>query len=71
VRVDALDRNVNRLAYAILAAALFSGASNLWARRAPPLTSGGMSIPGAVGTVASAGFALRLLRSARRSGGLD
>ena len=33
VRVDALDRNVNRLAYAILAAALFSGASNLWARR--------------------------------------
>ena len=71
VRVDALDRNVNRLAYAILAAALFSGASNLWARKAPPLTSGGMSIPGAVGTVVSAGFALRLLRSARRSGGLD
>ena len=30
-----------------------------------------MSIPGAVGTVVSAGFALRLLRSARRSGGLD
>ena len=71
VRVDALDRNVNRLVYGMLAAALFSGSSNLWARRAPPLTRGGTSIPGAAGTVVSAAFALRLLRSARRSGGLD
>ena len=45
LRLDTLDRNVNRLVYGMLAAALFSGASNLWARQTPPLTKGGMSIP--------------------------
>jgi ubiquinone biosynthesis protein len=71
LRLDTLDRNVNRLVYGILTAALFSGASNLWARRTPPLTKGGVSIPGAVGTIGSAAFALRILRAARRSGGLN
>jgi ubiquinone biosynthesis protein len=71
LRLDALDRSVNRLVYGILAAALFGGSSNLWARRTPPLTKGGMSIPGAAGTIASAAFALRLLRAARRSGGVS
>ena len=71
LRLDSLDRNVNRLVYGLLAAALFSGSSNLWARRVPPLTRNGTSIPGAAGTLASAAFAVRLLRAARRSGGVD
>jgi ubiquinone biosynthesis protein len=70
LRVDTLDRNVNRLVHGILAAALFSGASNLWARQAPPLTKRGTSIPGAVGTIASAVIAVRVLRASRRSGGV-
>ncbi len=70
LRFDTLDRNVNRLVLGILAAALFHGASNLWASKAPPLTKGGMSIPGAVGTVGSAAFALRLWRASHRSGGV-
>jgi ubiquinone biosynthesis protein len=71
VRLDMLDRSVNRLVYGILAAALFSGASNLWARGTPPLTKRGMSIPGAAGTVASAVLAVRALHAIRRSGGVN
>lgn len=71
LRIDSLDRNVNRLVYGLLAAALFSGSSNLWARRVPPLTRSGTSIPGAAGTVGSAVLAIRLLWAARRSGGVD
>jgi len=70
LRLDSLDRNVNRVVYGLLAAALFSGSSNLWARRVPPLTRNGTSIPGAAGTLASAALAVRLLRAARRSGGV-
>jgi ubiquinone biosynthesis protein len=70
LRLDKLDRNVNRLVHGILAAALFSGASNLWARQAPPLTKRGTSIPGAVGTAAAALIAVRVLRASRRSGGV-
>lgn len=70
VRFDMLDRNVNRLVYGILAAALFSGASNLYARATPPVTKRGVSIPGAAGTVVSAAFALRILHATRRSGGV-
>lgn len=70
LRLDMLDRNVNRLVYGILAAALFSGSSNLWARATPPLTKRGMSIPGAAGTLVSAAFAVRLLHATRRSGGV-
>ena len=71
VRLDILDRSVNRLVYGILAAALFSGASNLWARGTPPLTKRGMSIPGAACTVASAVLAVRALHAIRRSGGVN
>ena len=66
LRLDTLDHSVNRLVNGILAAALITGATNLWARGTPPLTKRGMSIPGAAGTIASAVFALRALRAARR-----
>ena len=70
VRIDVLDRNVNRLVYGMLAAALFSGAANLWARATPPVTKRGVSIPGAAGTLVSAAFAVRILHATRRSGGV-
>jgi len=67
--VDGLDRNVNRLVYAALAAALFTGSARLWSSRVPPRVRD-ISIPGAIGTVSAGMFAIRLLRSARRSGGI-
>ncbi|GMR03118.1 MAG: AarF/ABC1/UbiB kinase family protein [Acidimicrobiia bacterium] len=69
LNVEGLDRNVNRLVYAALAAALFTGSARLWASRVPPRI-GDMSLPGAVGTISAGLFAIRLLRSARRSGGI-
>jgi ubiquinone biosynthesis protein len=45
-----LDRNVNRLVYSALAAALFSGSARLWASKVPPRI-GDVSIPGAFGTL--------------------
>lgn len=67
--VENLDRNVNRLATAILAASLFSGSSRLWAAKVPPKL-GNMSAPGAIGTIGAAIIATRILRAANRSGGL-
>jgi ubiquinone biosynthesis protein len=67
--VDGLDRNVNRLVYAALAAALFTGSARLWSSRVPPRVRD-ISIPGAIGTISAGMFAVRLLRSARRSGGI-
>jgi len=67
--VDGLDRNVNRLVYAALAAALFTGSARLWSSRVPPRV-GDISVPGAIGTVSAGLFAFRLLRSARRAGGI-
>ena len=67
--VDGLDRNVNRLVYAALAASLFTGSARLWASRVPPRV-GDMSIPGAIGTISAGLFAFRLLRSSRRAGGI-
>lgn len=67
--VEGLDRNVNRVVYAVLAAALFTGSARLWATRVPPRI-GDTSIPGAIGTISAGVFAVRLLRSARRSGGI-
>ncbi len=67
--IDGLDRNVNRLVYAALAAALFTGSARLWSTRVPPRV-GDMSIPGAIGTISAGVFAFRLLRSARRVGGI-
>jgi ubiquinone biosynthesis protein len=70
LRIESLDRTVNRLVHGILAAALFSGSTQMWARGTPPQTRGRVSIPGAVGTIASAAIAIRVLRASRRSGGL-
>lgn len=64
-----LDRNVNRLVYAALAASLFTGSARLWASRVPPRIND-MSIPGALGTLLAANFAYRLLRSSKRAGGI-
>lgn len=71
LRIDTLDRTVNRLVHGMLAAALFSGSTQMWSRRTPPFTRTGVSIPGAVGTLASAAIAIRVLRASRRSGGLS
>ncbi len=71
LRIDTLDRTVNRLVHGILAAALFSGSAQMWSRGTPPHTRRGVSIPGAVGTLASAAVAVRVLRASRRSGGLS
>lgn len=69
LRVQHLDRNVNRLVYAVITAALFQGSTRLWQAQTPPL-AGNVSIPGAVGTVVAGGFALRLLAAAKRAGGI-
>ncbi|MEN8235398.1 MAG: AarF/UbiB family protein [Actinomycetota bacterium] len=67
--VRGLDRSVNRLVYAAITATLFAGSSRLWSSKVPP-TIGGVSVPGAVGTIAAGAFAIRLLRAAHRAGGL-
>lgn len=69
LRLQHLDRNVNRLVYAVITAALFQGSTRLWQAQTPPLV-GNVSIPGAVGTVVAGGFALRLLAAAKRAGGI-
>jgi len=69
LRLEHLDRNVNRLVYAIITAAVFQGSARLWQSRTPPVL-GGVSVPGAVGTIAAGGVAVRLLRSAKRAGGI-
>jgi hypothetical protein len=46
--VQGLDRPVNRLALALVAAATIQGSSSLWAQRTAP-TYRSMSIPGLVG----------------------
>ena len=69
LRLEHLDRNVNRLVYAVITAALFQGSARLWQAQTPP-TVGKVSIPGAVGTVVAGGFGLRLLAAAKRAGGI-
>ncbi|MDJ0791967.1 MAG: AarF/UbiB family protein [Acidimicrobiia bacterium] len=69
LNVRGLDRNVNRLVYAALSAALFSGSARLWANDVSPKV-GGISLPGAVGTIAAGAFAVRLLRASKRAGGI-
>lgn len=69
LRLEHLDRNVNRLVYAIIAAALFSGSSRMWSANVPPVV-GSVSLPGAVGTLSAGYFAAKLLRASRRAGGI-
>lgn len=69
LRLENMDRNVNRMVYSIIAAALFQGSSRLWTAKVPP-TYRGVSLPGAIGTVSAGYFAIRLLRTSRRSGGI-
>ncbi len=67
--IEGLDKNVNRIVYAALAAALFTGSSRLWVAKVPPRV-GQTSVPGAVGTLTAGAFAFWLLRSAKRAGGI-
>jgi len=69
LNVRGLDRNVNRLVHAALAATVFAGSARLWSSKVPP-TVRGVSVPGAVGTIMAGVFAFRLLRATRRSGGI-
>jgi len=64
-----LDAVVNRLAWAVLTAALFLGSTQLWSRGIPPLLWGA-SVPGVLGTVVSLYLGFTLLRSIHRSGGM-
>ncbi|MEA2024027.1 MAG: AarF/ABC1/UbiB kinase family protein [Actinomycetota bacterium] len=67
--IEGLDKNVNRIVYAALAAALFTGSSRLWVAKVPPRV-GETSIPGAIGSLTAGAFAFWLLRSAKRDGGI-
>ena len=69
LNLKGLDRNINRLVYSALAAALFSGSARLWASKVPPRING-VSVPGAVGTLLAARFSYQLLRSSKRAGGI-
>ncbi|MDJ0952336.1 MAG: AarF/UbiB family protein [Acidimicrobiia bacterium] len=69
LEVKGLDRNINRLVYSALAAALFSGSARLWASKVPPRIND-VSIPGAVGTLLAGAFSYQLLRSSKRAGGI-
>lgn len=69
LNVRGLDRSVNRLACAVLAAALFSGSARLWTRKVAPLV-GSVSVSGAVGTLTVGACAVRFLRASKRAGGI-
>jgi ubiquinone biosynthesis protein len=64
-----LDAVVNRLAYALLTAALFLGSTQLWGLKIPPLLWE-TSIPGVAGTLLSLWLGFNLLRSIHQSGGM-
>lgn len=64
-----LDSVANRLAYAMLTAALFLGSTQLWAQQIPPLLWN-TSVPGVAGTLLALWLGTRLLRSIHRSGGM-
>ena len=64
-----LDAVVNRLAYAMLTAALFLGSTQLWGQKIPPLLWE-TSIPGVAGTLLSLWLGFNLLRSIHQSGGM-
>lgn len=64
-----LDSVANRLAYAMLTAALFLGSALLWSRQIPP-SVWGTSIPGLAGSLVSLWLGFTLLRSIHRSGGI-
>ena len=64
-----LDAVMNRVAYAMLTAALFLGSALLWSVQIPPLILG-TSVPGVLGTLVSLWLGFHLLRSIHRSGGI-
>jgi len=64
-----LDPVVNRIAFAMVTAALLLGSSLLWSRNIPPLV-GGVSLIGAGGSAVSIFLVWLLIRAIRRSGGM-
>ncbi len=65
-----LEPSVNRLVLGMLASALFLGSSLMISREVPPRLYG-MSVPGAIGMLASIFLGWRLWRAIGKSGHLD
>jgi ubiquinone biosynthesis protein len=64
-----LDPVVNRIAFAMVTAALLLGSSLLWSRNIPPQI-GGVSVIGAGGSAVSIYLVFLLIRAIRKSGGM-
>ena len=68
--ISGIDRPVNRLAYALVATATINGTAQMLSRKAGP-TVGRVSVPGLVGSAASAYLGYHVIRAIRRAGGLS
>jgi ubiquinone biosynthesis protein len=67
---ERVEPSINRLAFAILAAAIFVGSAVLWHAKAEPIIFS-VPLPGAIGCGISFFLGLRLLWAIRRSGHLE
>jgi hypothetical protein len=68
--INGIDRPVNRLAYALVATATINGTAQMLSRKAGP-TVGRVSVPGLIGTAASAYLGYHVIRSIHKAGGLS
>ncbi len=68
--ISGIDRPVNRLAYALVATATINGTAQMLSRKAGP-TVGRVSVPGLVGTAASAYLGYHVIRAIHKAGGLS
>lgn len=68
--IGGIDRPVNRLAYALVATATINGTAQMLSRKAGP-TVGRVSVPGLVGTAASAYLGYHVIRAIHKAGGLS
>ena len=62
------DKQINRLAYSVLTAALFLGSAFLWGMKAPPVIND-ISVFGVLGTIVSVFLLISLLWNIHKSGG--
>jgi ubiquinone biosynthesis protein len=68
--IGGIDRPVNRLAYALVATATINGTAQMLSRKAGP-TVGRVSVPGLIGTAASAYLGYHVIRAIHKAGGLS
>ena len=68
VHLQGLDKQINRVAYSVLTAAIFLGSAFLWGMNAPPLVND-ISVVGVLGTIVSVFLLISLLWNIRKSGG--